>query len=418
MKKIKWLCSILFVVFSMFIVFYDDINAAELSQETKISEVFPDPNYAQAIAEMLNKNKDDLINQTELDGLGTIEYGSFIVIKINGKGIVDFTGTEYLRKATFVELNDNKIADLTPMKNIDTNMFLYLENNLVSDISPILQLDPNHRIVVYLTANQIIDFSPLSIIAENNFFRVPMDNFYADNQQISYEIPAQGTISLKVPVVPDYLTEETSQFVTYKEIDKMIYDISNDGAYDENSNTVTWNNIKSTDTELVYYFNDFCYRGTGKYNYCSGKITYNLIPAKYDLKANDFSEKVKNASSIDLDKAIALAKATTNNNNLPVDMNDSINVNQKQLLAIQQATKAGKYPLTFIVGTEKVEIIVTLTAETLSTTPEEKAITTTNKDSKLPQTGNYSLFIALGLIVVTISSSIVSLNINYKRNSL
>jgi hypothetical protein len=102
-----------------------------VTKGSPLSEIFPDENFAKAIAEVLRGNQD--INVfVSLEELAGIEYLNF-----NNKGIENLTGVEYLVNLTALMLNNNKIQDVTPLTKISKLQFLLLNNNHISNIKPL-----------------------------------------------------------------------------------------------------------------------------------------------------------------------------------------------------------------------------------------------------------------------------------------
>lgn len=76
-----------------------------------ISEVFPDENLAQVMAETLGKSVTDTVTRSDLERVSGIEGAN--------RGIQSIEGMQYIKKASYIWLSGNSIADLRPLKNLE-----------------------------------------------------------------------------------------------------------------------------------------------------------------------------------------------------------------------------------------------------------------------------------------------------------
>ncbi|WP_271000973.1 InlB B-repeat-containing protein [Listeria seeligeri] len=128
---------------------------ASASLPAKISEVFPDDDLANAIANTLNVNVDTIVTQQTLAGISTFSMQSHEVS--------DLDGLEYLTGANSIDLyGGENITDLSPLSDLNNLVNLDIAFNNVTDLSPIANL--NNLYSFSAVGNSINDISPLANI--------------------------------------------------------------------------------------------------------------------------------------------------------------------------------------------------------------------------------------------------------------
>ncbi|WP_022792020.1 leucine-rich repeat domain-containing protein [Weissella halotolerans] len=132
-KKI-WLalCVVLAVV--MMSTVASPVQAAILAEPRKISEIFPDDNFAQTVANWwTNGNVDAEVNQNYFDGYKDKP------LYLAGKGISNLEGIQYFNNPTGLDLRDNNISDLGPIGKGNFTKITYVDllNNKVSSLVPL-----------------------------------------------------------------------------------------------------------------------------------------------------------------------------------------------------------------------------------------------------------------------------------------
>ncbi|RJZ11259.1 Internalin-A [Listeria monocytogenes] len=131
----------------------------------KISVIFPDANLAEAIRRFLGKSSvDDIVTQNELD---TIR-----VLRLEGFGVSDFSGMEFLTNLNTIMGDDNQINDLSPLANLTNLNYLYLNNNQISDLNPLTNL--TNIVNLNLSDNKVSDLSPLANLSR--LYNVDLNN--------------------------------------------------------------------------------------------------------------------------------------------------------------------------------------------------------------------------------------------------
>ncbi|CAM2363424.1 InlB B-repeat-containing protein [Listeria seeligeri] len=126
---------------------------ASASLPAKISEVFPDDDLANAIANNLNVSVDTIVTQQILADISTFSMQSHEVSNLEG--------LEYLTGANSIDLYGGKnITDLSPLSGLNNLTNLDIAFNNVTDLSPIANL--NNLYSFSATGNSINDISPLA----------------------------------------------------------------------------------------------------------------------------------------------------------------------------------------------------------------------------------------------------------------
>lgn len=126
---------------------------ASVSLPAKISEVFPDDDLANAIANNLNVSVDTIVTQQILADISTFSMQSHEVSNLEG--------LEYLTGANSIDLyGGENITDLSPLSGLNNLTNLDIAFNNVTDLSPIANL--NNLYSFSATGNSINDISPLA----------------------------------------------------------------------------------------------------------------------------------------------------------------------------------------------------------------------------------------------------------------
>jgi Leucine-rich repeat (LRR) protein len=123
------------------------------NEDIRISDIFPDKNLAQVIANQLGKPDINAVVTSE-------ELGSIEILFALNLGITNIKGFEYLPNVRSVFLVLNQITDLTPLQNLHNLVELNLSNNQIEDVSPLTKM--KNLSAVDLTTNNITDVSPLT----------------------------------------------------------------------------------------------------------------------------------------------------------------------------------------------------------------------------------------------------------------
>lgn len=152
-----------------------------------ISEIFPDPNLAQAVAELFARTVNDEISIVhELNA----QVGSIV---FNNRQISQLDGMEYFTGLTSIDFRNNQISDISLLTsnlsnlvnlNVESNkiielpneinlprlIFLFLDNNEIEDIKPLVNLSMLQTLA--LNSNKIADISPVNELTRLRDVRV------------------------------------------------------------------------------------------------------------------------------------------------------------------------------------------------------------------------------------------------------
>lgn len=132
---------IILCLFSVTMLFCKNAEAEELNTPDTIKKIFPDPVFANYIAETLNLSSGSIVSQKELDTIKRI----YIV----GTELESIEGLQYLNYASDFSLYNNRITDLSPFsgwghKGINVNnsqaWHIWLTGNPITDLTPLTTL--------------------------------------------------------------------------------------------------------------------------------------------------------------------------------------------------------------------------------------------------------------------------------------
>ncbi|HBC0573698.1 TPA: leucine-rich repeat domain-containing protein, partial [Listeria monocytogenes] len=119
-----------------------------------IKDIFPDPKLAAEVARVKNKTVDSVITQNELR-IGRLD--------LNGKGITNLSGIEYLLALNTIDIS-NLSVDISPLSAVETLTTITADNCEISDLSPLAGLVKLSTLS--FNNNQISDLSPLAGLAD------------------------------------------------------------------------------------------------------------------------------------------------------------------------------------------------------------------------------------------------------------
>lgn len=195
-----------------------------------------------------------------------------------------------LTELTSLNISQNTITNITPLKNMEKLKALYAFGNNIQDISSleplknIMELNLNNNNIrdiaalerhtslnsLQLSDNQIIDLSPIGAFVDN------LMTFKVENQQISLPERAVVKGSTKFGMANPIIAPngETLDEIT-----------PNDGTYDQNSKTISWEGLNDSVTERTFTFGD-------PNSAFSGEVTQPIkwVDAEVTLPLNDETE--------------------------------------------------------------------------------------------------------------------------------
>ncbi|MCL2088581.1 MAG: leucine-rich repeat domain-containing protein [Oscillospiraceae bacterium] len=147
---------------------------------SRISDVFPDPGLASAVAEKLSKDVDNIVSEQELAEIESLPAGQ--------RNIESIDGVQYLVNLESLDLENNQISDITPLAGLTGLEALSLWDNQISDITPLIGLTGLGWL--NLGCNQISDISPLAGLTN-------LWGLYLQDNQISGIVPLAELTNLR-----------------------------------------------------------------------------------------------------------------------------------------------------------------------------------------------------------------------------
>lgn len=152
-----------------------------------IASIFPDNGLAEAVAEQLSLSVNDVVSQSDLNGI--------YELNAENRNISSIDGLEYLYNLEILELAHNNISDISLLKTVVDNQIKYsqyhsinlrelgLRDNNISDISVLAATNEagtdgyfNMLWKLDLGENNISDVSPLKMETGGSYWYVFLDN--------------------------------------------------------------------------------------------------------------------------------------------------------------------------------------------------------------------------------------------------
>lgn len=186
-------------------------------------------------------------NISNIDCLKQFDSEKYYSLDLSGNQIVDISSVSNLKNIISINLNDNKISDIKALENLGNLKYLKLENNKINDIGVLATLSNLDN--AFLSNNNIVDFSSYK---DGSYIII------AENQTYSFEDTyiGKGKITIENPI--KYLSKDFLESLPEGAIKQggniNISNISHGGIYNEEENTITWNNLKGTEN-LTFDFN-------------------------------------------------------------------------------------------------------------------------------------------------------------------
>jgi len=204
---------------------------------------------------------------TELNNATLVELTS---LNISQNTITNITPLENMEKLKTLYAFRNNIQDITPLESSKNMMVVNLNNNNIQDIAAL----KNHTSLnsLQLSDNQIIDLSPIGAFVDN------IGSFKAENQQFSLPERAvvKGSTKFEIPNPIIAPNGEAFDEITPE-----------NGTYDQNSKTISWEGLNDSVTERRFTFGD----SNGEF---SGEVTQPIkwVDTEITLSLNDEIEVV------------------------------------------------------------------------------------------------------------------------------
>lgn len=172
------------------VVFNGTIEQEVTVSNPLVKDIFPDPNLAQAVAELFNRTVNDEISIVH-------ELNTRSGLILNDKGIKSLEGMEHFISVDVLGLHNNEIISLEPLRNLPRLSGLFANNNQIEDLEPIWDkgfdriLVSNNRItdlpesIPVLRPTNHIDISNNQISDIRILAEVTLSNLDASNQEVT-----------------------------------------------------------------------------------------------------------------------------------------------------------------------------------------------------------------------------------------
>lgn len=214
MKKKKNLIWLLALVLLIFQTFDTTIAFAEASTEGDVVYI-PDENLRQVLFNSQEfYSYPTLFRPSTLGRLTKSDLAIIETIDIRNKNVKSLEGLQYCTKLETLYAYNNEISDVSPLSNLEKLSYVSLSHNKISDISPIKGLKYS--------------------------FMGPGSLFCSSQRIDIYTESDTSDITLNNPIKCNGTLDSIS-------------DISNNGSYDKDSDTLKWTDINK-DTTLSFKF--------------------------------------------------------------------------------------------------------------------------------------------------------------------
>lgn len=222
------------------------ISDAAVSLPAKISEVFPDDELANTVANAMRENVNTVVTETDLANIKNS-------LSIQMKPVSDLEGLQYLTGLTQLDLYySESITDLSPLSNLTKLTSLNLSGNKISDLSPIANLTNLESLSA--ASNSISDLTPLASLTKLKYVVLSSQKITNIEKNYSEQIS-----------IPNRIKDVAGQPIAP-------LSISDNGVY--NPPNVEWN-LSSYLATVSYKFNQIVTVGNYQTDY-SGTVTQPL----------------------------------------------------------------------------------------------------------------------------------------------
>lgn len=274
----------------------------------------PDTNLKEKILSSLGMDSNSIITKKDLLSLTSL-YA-------NSSNISDLTGLEYCTNLEYLDLYINSISDISPLKNLSKLSNLELDSNCITDISVLTNLTNLNE--VFLRYNSISNVPDLSNLTNLNHAYIEYQSIILPEEKFN------GDYTLKMPIT---LFNKPVTHIDF---------ISNDGVYDESSNTITWrNSLNDLSYGPCIYFSENESFGSSKIIY-SGSVNLNLKYVEKDLTIEDQALKTALLKAVNKNENDTLTKKDLKS----IETLNLVNAGVTSLKGLEYCTSLKKINLT------------------------------------------------------------------------
>lgn len=346
-KRKKLLCIFLILLFVFPNVNLTPVFAAS-SKDIVVN--IPDANLRNGILENLGKDSDYSPTISDMESLT-----SLYVINYNDpedEQVSSLEGLQYCTNLKTLNLSDNKITDISPLSDLSNLSTLYISTNEISDISPLKNLSNLSKLELswneisdisplthlssltelgltgnnisdisflsnlskltrlYLSCNKISNISPLASLSNLTFLSLSSNEIsdispLANLSNLKENSLRLGSQKISLPAKP-YLSSLSIEN-PLKDLDKTpitsMSNISNNGYYDKNTNTINWVNLDKTDF-VSFEFSKDVKIGHASGTFCGDVIndlTCDTTPSKTIIQDENLKAAILDALHKDAD---------------------------------------------------------------------------------------------------------------------
>ena len=251
----------------------------------------PDFNLKKALNAKFNSPDDAPITRVQLESL--------LALNLTGAGINNLEGIQYCKNLSYLGLSKNEISDLSPICNLKELVTLNIDENKINNITYLQNL--TNLNYLDLSSNQIENLSPLSKLT--NLVCLSLNNNRIRNLNTLNGLNNIGLLDLQNQeiVLNNYEFNFDSSPIEINNVIRNIdgsfihildKDISSNGIYNIDSNTILWNDIYEN---LEYHFSIKKIMNSEKSEF-SGKV---VLPYKYiSTPIDEIHDKCKDNNSV------------------------------------------------------------------------------------------------------------------------
>lgn len=311
----KYLSIIMITLVVIISIFNNNVSAKNFNETDKLTfeEIFPDPNFAKLIANNLNKEIFDIVQEEDLL---KVEYLDLTTSrnKYDIEDIYDITGIGLLKNIKYIDLSNSYIISIPDeIENLSKVETLNFNNNQLVYISDNLNKLPNLKRIDFSRRNHNLTSNLLNFKYEKDFIYSNVPVKYLPQSKIRYN--KNGAPILIEVIKPDLSNKKGIEIGGNLETENLYKFSKNNSLVELKLNelpTYLYDEYYHANegSEVIYGSNGELVKVLGNYEYYCNLDDY-LINGKYPngkykgnysefsiLKDNETTERVKLYSGI------------------------------------------------------------------------------------------------------------------------
>ena len=181
------------------------------------------------------------------------------ILSLDDNNITNIEPIGELKKITTLFLDRNNITDISPLSNLNLLESLTISENEVEDLSPISKAYN----LISLTAafNKIKDITPLSNLKELSYLKLNNNmigniDIVTNFKKLEYFYAQDQKVYLPEITVRKNFAKITNPIISLFNESIKPYNISSEGVYNKEDNSIVWNNISSDRSEKFKFYKD------------------------------------------------------------------------------------------------------------------------------------------------------------------